>query len=450
MSRRPIHAPLRVYLNNRLVGQLLKEPGGAVSFRYDESWVVWKSAIPVSLSLPIREDAYHGAPVIAVFENLLPDSDGLRRKVAERVGAEGSDAYSLLAAIGRDCVGALQFIAGDDDVEARSEIEGEPVDDRAIEKLLRTLSQAPLGLSRDDEFRISVAGAQEKTALLWDGKRWLKPAGTTPTTHILKPQIGELPNGIDLSDSVENEFYCLKLLSAFGLPVNDARIETFGRTKALIIERFDRRWARDGRLLRLPQEDFCQALSVPPSRKYQSDGGPSLVDLLGLLRGSDTPEEDHKTVFKAQILFWLIGATDGHAKNFSIALGPGGTYRLTPLYDVLTAQPSLDARQIERKQMKLAMSVGTSNHYRIDAINGRHFMQTAAAAGLPKTLARVTIEEVADSMKGAIEEVKRALPKRFPAVIHDSVSKAMLARIGALAAVGPQSEAAVATADDNS
>lgn len=435
MPRRPTHAPLRVHLNNRLVGHLTKDPGGAVSFKYDGSWIGWESAIPVSLSLPIREDAYHGAPVIAVFENLLPDSEALRRKVAERVGAEGSDAYSLLAAIGRDCVGALQFIAGGDDAaKANAAIEGEPVDDAAIEKLLHSLAQAPLGLSRDDDFRISVAGAQEKTALLWDGKRWLKPIGTTPTTHILKPQIGELPNGVDLSNSVENEFYCLKLLSAFGLPVNEARIETFGKTKALVIERFDRRRARDGRLLRLPQEDFCQALSVPPSRKYQSDGGPGLVNILELLKGSDTPDEDRKTVFKAQILFWLIGATDGHAKNFSVALGPGGTYRLTPLYDVLTAQPSLDARQIERKQMKLAMSVGASNHYRIDGINGRHFMQTASAANLPKTLARTTVEEVADAAKGALDEVRRSLPKRFPAFIHDSVAKATLDRIGALAA----------------
>jgi serine/threonine-protein kinase HipA len=433
MPRRRQHAPLRVYLNNRLVGHLIKEPGGATSFRYDESWLEWTSAIPVSLSLPLREDAYRGAPVTAVFENLLPDSEALRRRVAERVGAEGSDAYSLLAAIGRDCVGALQFIAGDDEaVDANSGIEGEPVDDAAIEKLLRRLAEAPLGLNRDDDFRISVAGAQEKTALLWDGKRWLKPHGRTPTTHIFKPQIGELPNGIDLSSSVENEFYCLKLLSAFGLPVNNATIETFGKTKALVIERFDRRWARDGRLLRLPQEDCCQALSVPPSRKYQSDGGPGLADILDLLKGSDSPDDDRKTAFKAQILFWLIGATDGHAKNFSVFLGPGGSYRLAPLYDVLTAQPSLDARKIERKQMKLAMAVGEKNHYRIDTIHGRHFLQTAAAGGLPSAIARAAIEEVAGAAEAALEQSQSELPARFPAFIHASVRRAVTGRARAL------------------
>jgi len=427
MARRRQYAPLHVYLNNRLVGHLLKEPGGAVSFQYDESWLTWENAIPVSLSLPLREDAWRGAPVIAVFENLLPDSELLRRRVAERVGAEGADAYSLLAAIGRDCVGALQFVA--DGVDERGGIEGEPIDDAAIEKLLRNLEQAPLGLGRDDDFRISVAGAQEKTALLWDGKRWRRPLRTTPTTHILKPQIGELPNGIDLSNSVENEFYCLKLLAAFGLPVNNATIQTFGRTRALVIERFDRRWTRDGRLLRLPQEDCCQALSVPPSRKYQSDGGPGLVQVLDLLKGSDMPDEDRKAVLKAQILFWLIGATDGHAKNFSIFLGPGGTFRLTPLYDVLSAQPSLDARQIERKQMKLAMAVGAKNHYRIDGIQGRHFFETGRAAGLSKTAIQTAIDEIAATAGDTLERLAAELPPRFPKAIHASVSKAFTARL---------------------
>lgn len=187
-----------------------------------------------------------------------------------------------------------------------------------------------------------------------------------------------------------------------------------------------------GRLLRLPQEDCCQALSVPPSRKYQSDGGPGIVQILHLLTGSDTPDEDRKTVFKAQILFWLIGATDGHAKNFSVFLGPGGSYSLTPLYDVLTAQPSLDARQIERKQMKLAMAVGEKNHYRIDGVLGRHFLQTAAAAGLPKTIVQASVEEIADTAEHALAKVQHELPPRFPAFIHASVSKAVTGRIRGL------------------
>jgi serine/threonine-protein kinase HipA len=430
MPRRRQHAPLRIYLNNRLVGHLTKEPGGAIGFHYDASWLGWRSAIPVSLSLPLREDAYRGAPVAAVFENLLPDSDALRRRVAAQVGAAGSDAYSLLAAIGRDCVGALQFIEGDNEVpDAAERIEGEAVNEAAIEKLLRSLSKAPLGLSRDDPFRISVAGAQEKTALLRHRGRWLKPTGTTPTTHIFKTQIGELPNGIDLTHSVENEYYSLKLAAAFGLPVNAATIGTFGETRALVVERFDRRWAADGRLLRIPQEDCCQALSVPPARKYQSDGGPGLTEILDLLKGSDTPAKDQKTVLKAQLVFYLTGATDGHAKNFSVFLGPSGTYRLTPLYDILTAQPSLDARQIERRQMRLAMAVGHSRHYRIDTVRGWHFLETAADAGVPSSLIREAVDDVTAVADYAIERIEGELPKHFPERIHASVKSAVARRL---------------------
>ena len=434
MGRRRHYSPLKVYLNNRLVGRLFKESSGAIKFRYDETWLGWTLAFPVSLSLPLRDDDYRGARVAAFFENLLPDSEALRRRVAEQVAAHGTDAYNLLSAIGRDCIGALQFVSEDNhpDMDTTA-IEGEPVDVPEIETLLNNLAQTPLGLGRDDDFRISVAGAQDKTALLWHGERWLKPRGTTPTSHIFKTQIGKLANGIDFSNSVENEFYCLKLFEAFGLSVNRAEIHTFGNTTALVIERFDRHWTKDGRLLRLPQEDCCQALSVPPTQKYQSDHGPRMIDVLNLLKGSDRPADDQTTFFKAQILFWLIGATDGHAKNFSIFLGPGGRHSLTPLYDILTAQPSLDARLIERKQMKLAMSVGNNRHYRIDQIQARHFVQTGAKAGLPKTLVHNAIEEIFDTAKIALSKVENKLPAAFPEEIHASVKAGIAARLNRLA-----------------
>ena len=430
MPRKPINAPLRVLLNNRLVGRLLKEPGGAISFRYDESWLSWSNTFPISMSLPLREDGFRGDRVVAVFENLLPDSEELRRRVAEKVGAKGVDAYSLLFQIGRDCVGALQFLPDDDDaVYETSGIKGELIDDEGIEQLLKTLARAPLGLGEDKEFRISVAGAQEKTALLYHKGKWRKPHGATPTTHILKTRIGTLQNGIDLSNSVENEYYCLKLISAFGLPTAAAEIRVFGKTTALVIERFDRKWTDEGRLLRLPQEDFCQALSVPPGLKYQSLGGPGIIEGLNLLKGSDTPTEDQKSFLKAQVLFWLIGATDGHAKNFSIYLGRGGRFRLTPVYDVLTAQPSLVTRQIERKQMKLAMFVGDSRHYRLDEIKGRHFVQTTERAGLPGSLAKDVLEEVAKAADAAITSVETQLPRDFPEYIHSAVKAGLADRI---------------------
>lgn len=433
MARSRRHPPLRVYQNHRLVGHLLKETSGAIAFRYDREWLDRAQAFPVSLSLPLREEAWHGEPVVAVFDNLLPDSPELRKRVAEKVGAAGSDAYSLLAAIGRDCVGALQFLESDDDdtPDDTTAISGERVDDEAIEKLLTSLAQAPLGLRKDDDFRISIAGAQEKTALLRLDGQWLKPHGTTPTTHLFKTQIGTLPNGVDLSDSVENEFYCLQLLKHLGLPVNNAQIMRFGNTKALVIERFDRHWS-EGRLIRLPQEDFCQALSVPPSRKYQSDGGPGFRDIAGLLSGADRPAEDHRTVLQAQLVFWLLGATDGHAKNFSLFLRPGGSYALTPLYDVLSAQPAVDARKIERKQMKLAMSVGDKRHYRIDEIQARHFQQSADAAKIPPVLSARAIDDIATHMDRALDQLEASLPGDFPEALHQSISAGVRRRLKAL------------------
>ena len=154
-----------------------------------------------------------------------------------------------------------------------------------------------------------------------------------------------------------------------------------------------------------------------------------MVQALDLLKGSDTPAEDQKAFLKTQVLFWLIGATDGHAKNFSIFLGRGGRFKITPVYDVLTAQPSLAARQIERKQMKLAMSAGDNRHYRMDEIRGRHFIQTAARAGLPGALASEVLLEVAQAAEQAMNTVEKQLPRDFPEDIHHSVKVGLTARL---------------------
>ncbi|TPI11642.1 type II toxin-antitoxin system HipA family toxin [Mesorhizobium sp. B4-1-3] len=428
MARRPIHSPLNVFLNGRLVGVLRRESTGAIDFRYAGEWLDWRGTFPVSLSLPLREDRYIGAPVINVFDNLLPDSDTIRKRVAERVGAEGTDAYSMLAALGHDCVGALQFLPDGVDPGNPGCSEGKPVSRQEIAGIIENLAAAPLGLGQDEDFRISIAGAQEKTALLRKDGRWFKPIGTAATTHILKPQIGRLPNGIDLSNSVENEYLCLKLLEVFDVPAAKTEIADFGGRRTLIVERFDRLWARDGRLLRLPQEDMCQALSLPPTRKYQSEGGPGIVDIVELLKGSDTPEDDIAIFLRACVVFWLIGATDGHAKNFSIFLGPGGRFRMTPLYDVLTAQPSLDAGQIPRKKFKLAMSVGKSRHYSMHEIMPRHFVQTAAVAGVGTSLMRTIFEDVAANAEKWPDVVISKLPRHFPAQLVESVRSAIARR----------------------
>jgi serine/threonine-protein kinase HipA len=429
MARRRTHVPLNVFLNGRLVGVLRRESTGAVDFRYDPDWLTWDNAFAVSLSMPLREDRYIGAPVINVFDNLLPDSEAIRKRVAERVGADGTDAYSLLTALGHDCVGALQFLLEGIDPGPTGGTDGQPVDEQTIADLINNLAAAPLGMGEDDDFRISIAGAQEKTALLQKDGRWFKPTGTAATTHILKPQIGQLPNGIDLSNSVENEYLCLKLLEALGVPVAAVEIADFGERRTLIVERFDRRWTKDGRLIRLPQEDCCQALSVPPTRKYQSDGGPGLREILELLKGSDTPDDDIATFLRANIIFWLLGATDGHAKNFSIFLTPGGRYRMTPLYDVLSAQPSLDAGQIQRKKFKLAMSVGKKRHYALNDIVPRHFVQTAEIAGIGSSMIRTLFADIAASALSQTSAVIDALPHGFPQDMTESIYNGVVHRV---------------------
>lgn len=434
MARRRTHTPLSVYLNGRLVGQLQRRGSGAIDFQYDQSWLTWDGAIPVSLSMPLREDRYIGDIVIAVFDNLLPDSETIRRRLAERAHADGYDAYSLLAAIGRDCVGALQILPEGADAPPAGEIDARPVSDAEIADILSRLSRNPLGIRDDEDFRISIAGAQEKTALLYWKKAWHVPHGTTATTHIFKPQIGRLPNGIGLSNSVENEYLSLKLVNAFGIPAANAEIADMGGKRVLIVERFDRRWTRDQRLLRVPQEDCCQALSVPPSQKYESEGGPGIRDIAVLLKGSDAPEADQRTFLKAQIVFWLLGATDGHAKNFSIRLASGGRFRLTPLYDVVSAQPSFDAKQIRKNQMKLAMAIGTKRHYAVDTIAPHHFTQTAELCGLPAMMAAGIVEELGDIGKMKIEKVMERLPSGFPEAPAASISGAAKRRLNLLKA----------------
>ena len=428
MARKRSYQPLSVFQNGRIVGRLNRETSGAIDFRYDADWLGRERPLPISLSLPLREDRYIGAPVLAVFDNLLPDGEPIRKHIAERVGAQGADTFSLLTALGHDCVGAMQFLPEGVDPGPAGGIEAREVSAVDIAHIIRNLGQNPLGVDKDESFRISIAGAQEKTALLWREGRWYKPTGSTATTHIIKPQIGKLPNGIDLSNSVENEYLCLKLVSALGVPTAETEITEFEDQKALVVKRFDRRWLADGRLMRLPQEDFCQALSVPSTRKYQPDGGPGMVQIIELLKSSDTPDQDIAIFMRANIIFWLLGATDGHAKNFSIFLNPTG-FQLTPLYDVLSSQPSLDAGQIQRKQFKLAMSIGKNRHYLIHQVLPRHFMQTAEQGGISLKSVATTIEELRDTARKSVADVVGGLGNSVPQSVFGPIQKGIVERI---------------------
>jgi serine/threonine-protein kinase HipA len=437
MARRRARKPLNVYLNGRLVGRLNREASGAIDFRYDAAWLGWEHTFPISLSLPLREDRYIGDAVIAVFDNLLPDNEDIRRKVAADRRAEGTDAFSLLSEVGRDCVGALQFLPEGMEPGPAGEIDARPANDEEIAAIIANLAVSPLGLQSDQEFRISLAGVQEKTALLhWNGK-WHIPHGTTATTHIIKPPIGKRED-VDLSLSVENEHLCLRLMAALGLPVAETEIKRFADRKVLLVERFDRVWTKDKRLLRRPQEDCCQALFVPPNLKYETDGGPGLARLIALFQGSDDPARDQKLIMKANIVFWLLAATDGHAKNFSLYLNPGGGYALTPFYDVMSVQPLFDAGQLQKNKMKLAMAIGTNRHRAVHAIAPRHFLQTAQNCGMGESVLKEIFTELRDTSESAIETATSDLPADFPPALAASIAGGYRCRLRQLTHVsGP-------------
>lgn len=412
-----------------------------MEFTYDPAWIVSENARPISLSLPLNFDGQplRGDRVGFFFDNLLPDSEAIRHRVRARFHTRSGDAFDLLRAIGRDCVGALQLLPEGSKPEGIKKIDVTPLDDEGIERLLRTAVSEPVAIEAedDDDFRISIAGAQEKTALTLHEGRWCKPHGTTPTTHILKLPLG-LVGGrqMDLRTSLENEWLCARILGAFGVPVASSELKVFGSTKVLLVTRFDRTLHSSGRYwLRLIQEDFCQATGTPASRKYEADGGPGLVEIANILQGSEAREADLATLMRAQLLFWMLAAIDGHAKNFSIRILPQGRFRLTPLYDVISAWPVAGARhdQIHPKKLKLAMAVrGAKKHYRIEEIRRRHFEDTARACGLGTDMKGV-IEDVIAKTPLVIDEVAKALPNGFPGAVFEVVTKGLARSREALA-----------------
>lgn len=341
---------LRLWMNGVFVGTWSVQANAGDVLQYDDAWVSSGQGRPLSLSLPFTpgNQPHRGNVVRNYFDNLLPDSKDILARSARRFGTGSTDAFALLAEIGRDCVGALQILPDATPPCGTRTIDATPLNDAEVAQVLRsTLARLPMAGHRpdaDDDLRISIAGAQEKTALLWLDGQWCRPHGATPTTHILKMPLGLVGNmQFDMSESVDNEWLCSEILHAYGVPVARTRPVQFEDMKVLVVERFDRRWweSAEGErwLLRLPQEDMCQALGVTPHLKYESDGGPGVRDIMKLLATSQQPARDRRTFFQAQVLFWMLGATDGHAKNFSIFLHQNGAYELTPLYDVLSAYP---------------------------------------------------------------------------------------------------------------
>ena len=438
-------ASLIVWMNGERVGEWTVLRTGTPVFRYDESWVKSASARALSLSIPITANReVRGEAVDHYFDNLLPDSADIRRRIRTRFQTRSTAAFDLLSAIGRDCAGAVQLLPPAQTPQGWNRVAAEPLTDTGVEATLREVTvAAPLGAEEQEEFRISLAGGQEKTALLRMAGRWYRPTGATPTTHILKLPMGLVGNFRgDFSDSVENEWLCGQVLREIGLPVAESEIATFGEQRVLVVTRFDRRWtgvaaeevqrrsfkpARGVWLTRLPQEDFCQASGLPPTRRYESDGGPSIQSSLALLSGSAHPDEDQATFLLAQLTFWLLAATDGHGKNFSIFHQRGGTYALTPLYDVLSAWPILGhgRNELAPERARLAMAIrGRRPHYRIGEITSRHWRDLAERTGVKNLWNRM--QTLVVRAPAAFEKIEARLPPGFPERVYTRIRSGVL------------------------
>jgi serine/threonine-protein kinase HipA len=446
MGRRAKTQTLTLWANGERVGRWTMTVRGEMELHYDQAWVDSPAGRPISLSLPfnLANEPLKGPHVGTYFEGLLPDSDAIRKRVAARFNTGSIEAFDLLSAIGRDCVGALQLLEDGKEPEGLERVEGVPVDDEAIERhLLEVVSPDRFNgaADPDDDFRISLAGAQEKDAFLWWEGRWLKPRGATPTTHIFKLPLGFVGGRqADFSTSVDNEWLCLKLFNAYGLQTANADIRTFGTQRVLVVERFDRLPNSGGLpILRLPQEDFCQATGTSPLLKYEAQHGPGLLELFTVLRQSLAAEQDMRTVMAAQILFWLLRAPDGHAKNFSIRLLRGNRFTLTPMYDVMSAYPVLGdgPNKWAAQDLKLAMALlGKNKHYVMHRIERRHFNSTAKKVGYGQD-AEALISELIERTPDVVERVSKELPEGFSQQVADTVFGGLMAAAKTLQAMTP-------------
>jgi len=381
---------LVVLMNGVEAGRLDYERG-RLALTYAPRWRERRGAIPISLSMPLTAAAHSGAIVGAFLWGLLPDNEQIIQEWARRFQVSARQPFGLIGAVGEDCAGAVQFVTPDRVAAVLSgELDGvEWLSTAQIaERLagLRTNRGAWRRLGDGGQF--SLAGVQPKIALIQQNGRWGIPMGRVPTTHILKPPTAEF------AAQAENEHFCLSVLGRLGLPVAQSSVQSFGAEAAIMIERYDRLATERG-YIRIHQEDFCQALGVPPDRKYQNEGGPGLREIIALIREvSEAPQDDVATFVDATIFNWIIGGSDAHAKNFSLLLTAGGRARLAPIYDVASVLPY--APQVQFQDVKLAMKVG--GEYRLSEIGLRHWDRFSAENRIDADRVRQRIASIADRL----------------------------------------------------
>ncbi len=424
-------AALNAWMNGEWVGTW-RVHRASHSFTYTPAWRASGKSRPLSLSLPLTRTLEIKGDVVAnYFDNLLPDSDRIRERIGQRFKTGTLDAFALLEAIGRDCVGAVQLLPDGTTPDGWDRVECEPLTEAGVADALHAVPADPRTLrgSEVPAFRISLAGAQEKTAFTLVNGQWCRPLGATPSTHIFKLPLGVIANTsrVEMFDSIENEWVCARIIESLGLPMARTEMAHFDDQRALIVERFDREWMEDGKwIARLPQEDFCQALGQPPRLKYEEDGGPTLAAGLQLLSGSADAPTDRLAFQLAQLTFWLMAAPDGHAKNFSIFLRQGNAYDMTPLYDVLSVWPYVGRgrSQIHLRDVRLAMAIRSKNtHYHLHTIQARHWRDLAMKNGGPNVWNAML--GLVGNVDAALSDVEAGLPEAFPQRIWIPIAQGM-------------------------
>ena len=382
---------LVVVAERRIMGEVQRDRRGRLAFVYDDHWRSTDEAYPLSLSMPLVVGEHEHARIEPWLWGLLPDNDAILARWGQKFHVSPRNAFALLGAVGEDCPGAIQLVRPQR-LEETLRDDGHHVEwltEADIAERLRALrnDQAAWRMARDVG-QFSLAGAQPKTALLHDGQRWGVPHGPTPTTHILKPPIGTL------AGHAENEHLCLALARALGLPAAASEVVRFEDEVAIVVERYDRvRIA--GTIRRLHQEDMCQIPGLPPTKKYQNEGGPGCAEISDAIRThSGEPEEDAQTFARAIILNWIIDGTDAHAKNFSMLIGARGGARLAPLYDVASTLPY----DLDPRKLKMANRIG--GKYRLEDISSRHWVRFASEVRLPAA----EVLDIGKTMAGTLPE----------------------------------------------
>jgi serine/threonine-protein kinase HipA len=386
---------LAIWLEGLRLATVERDRKGRLRLHYtDIAHETFEGGTPVlSLNLPLTDERFPDARARAFLDGLLPEGEP-RRALAADLDLLASDVFGLLAELGRDCAGSL-VIQPEEDPPPRppSTTEAQPLTDDDLADLIANLRSAPLGVGR--KVRLSLAGVQEKLLLtrMTDG-RWGRPIDGTPSTHILKPQIERYAN------TVENEAFCMRIAHHLGLDV--ARVQTIavdGRA-VLVVERYDRIVADDGRVTRIHQEDFCQALGYSPDQKYEQDVGPSLVAIARALQDF-APNDDTENLLRALTLNVAIGNCDAHAKNFSLLHPASGALRLAPLYDLL-------ATRLYPVDDKLAMYVDTVQ--KADRVTTERIVAEAVKWGLRRELAAEIVSDVLHRLPAAIGEASEETP----------------------------------------